>query len=222
MDIGILPLQINGIQNISNAKVEKYTSYYRDPIVGSVIQKKKYFIKANGSQLIDLFNNPAIDTQKRVSNNVLDIYESFGIEAARHILIEELSAVLKDVGDLDIRHISLLVDRMVGTGKLLSVDMRGMDGYENGPLTKASFERITNEFLNAGLRGEVENVNGMASNIITGQAPPTGTGTVSVSIDEEMFNKFYIFKNLTKSKKGKKSNTKQNYKKKNIVNFSID
>ena len=222
VDIGILPLQINGIQNISNAKVEKYTSYYRDPIVGSVIQKKKYFIKANGSQLIDLFNNPAIDTQKTVSNNVLDIYETFGIEAARHILIEELSAVLKDVGDLDIRHISLLVDRMVGTGKLLSVDMRGMDGYENGPLTKASFERITNEFLNAGLRGEVENVNGMASNIITGQAPPTGTGTVSVSIDEEMFNKFYIFKNLTKSKKGKKSNTKQNYKKKNIVNFSID
>tara|TARA_B100000902_G_C27322445_1_gene925659 strand:- start:2188 stop:6489 length:4302 start_codon:yes stop_codon:yes gene_type:complete len=222
VDIGILPLQINGIQNISNAKVEQFISYYRDPIVGSVIEKKKYFITANGSQLIDLFNNPAIDTQKTVSNNVLDIYETFGIEAARHILIEELSAVLKDVGDLDIRHISLLVDRMVGTGTLLSVNMRGMDGYENGPLTKASFERITNEFINAGLRGEVENVNGMASNIITGQAPPTGTGTVSVSIDEEMFNQFYIFKNTTKSKKGKKSTTKQNYKKKNIVHFSID
>tara|TARA_B100001996_G_scaffold15942_1_gene13320 strand:- start:2162 stop:6460 length:4299 start_codon:yes stop_codon:yes gene_type:complete len=222
VELGILPLQINGIKNISNARVEEYISYYRDPIVGSVHEKKKYCIKAGGSQLQDIFNNPAIDTEHTLSNNVLDMYEMFGIEAARQVLIEELSIVLKDVGDLDIRHISLLVDRMVGKGTLLSVNMRGMDGYENGPLTKASFERITNEFLNAGLRGEIENVNGMASNIITGQAPPTGTGTVQVSIDEEIFNNSYTVKpTRIKSKKGEKSKIKPQ-KKKNVVNFTID
>ena len=71
------------------------------------------------------------------------MYEIFGIAAVLcSVLIEELSNVLQDVAYLDKRHISVLVDRMVGTGKLLSVNMRGMDGYENASQVKASLKEL--------------------------------------------------------------------------------
>ena len=80
--------------------------------------------------------------------------------------------------------------------------------------------RITKEFLTAGVNGEVENINGLASNIIVGQAPPCGTGTVRVSIDENMYDNM-IFEN-----KPKKDDIKQSKKRHsnldNIVDFNID
>ena len=136
-------------------------------------------------------------------------------------MIEELSLVLKDVAHLDKRHISLLVDRMVATGTLLSVNMLGMDGYQNGPLTKASFERISKELLTAGVNGDIENITGLASNIIVGQAPPCGTGIVNVSIDEDMYNNVK-FDKVEKTKDSKLSTRYKNTNKHTLMDFSID
>lgn len=220
VEYGIEPLIISGIHGITDTSYKQITSYRRDPHIGNVHEQTSYMLIGTGSQLQDVFTNPSVDTTLTYSNNVIDMYETLGIEAARSLLIEELSIVLQDVARLDKRHISLLVDRMVGTGKLLSVNMLGMDGYENGPLTKASFERITKEFLTAGVNGEVENINGLASNIIVGQAPPCGTGTVRVSIDENMYDNM-IFEN-----KPQKNDIKQSKKRHsnldNIVDFNID
>jgi DNA-directed RNA polymerase II subunit RPB1 len=178
-------------------------------------------ISASGSELQKILSNPAIDTTRTCSNNVIDTYETFGIEAARSVLIEELSIVLQDVAKLDKRHISLLVDRMVGTGRLLSVNMLGMNGYQNGPLTKASFERISKELLSAAVNGDIENITGLASNIIVGQAPPCGTGIVNVSIDENMYNNVK-FNKVEKTNNTKLSTKSQNTKIHSLIDFNID
>ncbi len=221
VEYGIEPLIIQGISGITNASYNLITSYRRDPDIGEVHEQKSYMISASGSELQEILSNPAVDTTRTCSNNVIDMYETFGIEAARLVLIEELSLVLKDVAHLDKRHISLLVDRMIATGKLLSVNMLGMDGYQNGPLTKASFERISKELLKAGVNGDIENVTGLASNIIVGQAPPCGTGIVNVSIDEDMYNNVK-FDKVEKTKDSKLSTKPKNMKIHTLIDFSID
>jgi len=221
VEYGIEPLIIQGISGITNASYKLITSYRRDPDLGEVHEQKSYMISASGSELQKILSNPAIDTTRTCSNNVIDTYETFGIEAARSVLIEELSIVLQDVAKLDKRHISLLVDRMVGTGRLLSVNMLGMNGYQNGPLTKASFERISKELLSAAVNGDIENITGLASNIIVGQAPPCGTGIVNVSIDENMYNNVK-FNKVEKTNNTKLSTKSQNTKIHSLIDFNID
>ena len=168
-----------------------------------------------------MFANPGIDSSLTISNNVLDVYDTLGIEAARHTLIEELYSVLKDVGALDKRHITILVDRMVCTGKLLPVNSRGMESHNNGPLAKASFERVTHELHLAALHSEVDDVTGLSSNIMVGQAPPCGTGIVQVSLDENMIAAHLKDKKDQKKIMKQKNNTKMKVKKDTHNTFEI-
>lgn len=191
VDKGIKPVVVAGIDGLKNCKISEGKDafeYSLDTVLGVVNKEPCYKIESMGSNLKELFKNSAVDTSLTESNNILDMYDMFGIEVARSVLIEQLFLVLKDVGTLDSRHISVLVDRMVGTGKLLGVNSRGMEGYDNGPLAKASFEKVLSVLRNAGNSGEVDKVTGISANVMLGQAPPLGTGTVSVSIDDDMMS----------------------------------
>ena len=97
-----------------------------------------------------------------------------------------------EVAPLDKRHISLLVDRMMQNGYLTKANSKGMEHFNNGPLAKASFERVLHELRNASLHSLTDDLNGMSSNIMIGNPPPCGTGTVNVSFDHQI-----IYQSLT-------------------------
>ena len=121
-----------------------------------------------------------IDETKTVSNNVWDIYEVFGIEAAREFLIEEFMSIMDGINSC---HSCLLVDRMTYGGNISSITRYTMKKDESGPLGKASFEETMDNFLNAAAKGEIEPTEGVSAAIICGKRASIGTGMVNVQLD---------------------------------------
>lgn len=121
-----------------------------------------------------------VDNTRTISNNVWDIYEVLGIEAAREFLIEEFLNIMEGINSC---HACLLVDRMTYSGNIASITRYTMKKDESGPFGKASFEETMDNFLNAAVKGEVEPTEGVSAAIICGKRANIGTGMVDVKID---------------------------------------
>lgn len=144
----------------------------------------EWFMDTNGNNLLDILSHPNIDYTRTISNDINEVYEVFGIEAARQVLLNELTDMLASEG-VNYRHISLLVDTMTNKGALLSVDRHGINRSDIGPFAKCSFEETSDMLIKAGIFGEFDKVNGVSANIMLGQIPPCGTGDTQIMIDEE-------------------------------------
>ena len=120
------------------------------------------------------------------SNDVIEIYNIFGIDAAKQLLINEINEVLDAAGNyVNYRHISLLCDFMTNKGYLVSIDRFGINrDSELGPLAKCSFEETTEQIFKAAIFGEKDNLEGVSANIMMGQIIPSGTGDTKVLLDE--------------------------------------
>ena len=133
---------------------------------------------------MDILANPNIDSSRTISNDIREIYDTLGIEAARNALYKELVAVTSE-GSMNYRHMSLLIDTMTYKGQLMSIDRHGINRGDIGPLAKSSFEETTDMLINASIFAEYDKVNGVSANVMLGQQPPCGTGDSRIMIDEE-------------------------------------
>ena len=172
-------LVIRGIEGINNVTL-------RQDIRGG--SKKDWLIDTDGSNIIDTILHPEVDKYRTFSNDIHEMYSIFGIEAARHTLIREIREVMDEASEIDPRHVHLLADMMTTKGVLIPIDRNGMKLTDVGPLAKCSFEEADQQLYKAAIFGETDGVTGVSSNIILGQAPPCGTGTVHVKLHEEYFN----------------------------------
>lgn len=143
----------------------------------------QYVLDTDGSNYLEVMNHPAVDGNKLYSTNVHDLYEQYGIEAARIGLLKELTIVFEEAG-VNIRHLGLLVDVMTRSGRLMSMDRYGINKRDIGPLAKASFEETGKILLKASLFGEVDPVTGVSANIMTGQPIRGGTAFTQILLDE--------------------------------------
>ena len=145
---------------------------------------KEWLIDTDGSNIVDVILHPDVDGNRTVSNDVIEMYQVFGVEAARQTLIREIKEVMDEASEIDPRHVHLLVDMMTTKGKLIPIDRNGMKLTNVGPLAKCSFEEADQQLYKAAIHGETDNITGVSANIILGQAPPCGTGSVDVKLDE--------------------------------------
>jgi DNA-directed RNA polymerase II subunit RPB1 len=114
---------------------------------------------------------------------VYDVLDLLGIEAARTILLTEITGLFEEVG-LNFRHLGILCDVMTRAGRLMSVDRYGINKNDIGPLAKASFEETEKILLKAALFGEVDPITGVSANIMTGQPIRGGTAFSQIMLDE--------------------------------------
>ena len=146
----------------------------------------EWIIETDGSNFEEILSNPKINIYNTVSNNMWDIYNTLGIEAAREFLIDEFIKIVSSDGTyIDKRHIELLVDIMVFTGNILSISRYGMKREQTGPLAKASFEECLDNFIKAGANAEIEPTDGVSSRIMTGVRSKIGTGMNDYLVDIE-------------------------------------
>jgi DNA-directed RNA polymerase II subunit RPB1 len=144
----------------------------------------EWVLDTDGTNLADILANPNIDNTRTISNDIREIYEILGIEAARNSLHKELVNVTSE-GSMNYRHMSLLIDTMTFKGQLMSIDRHGINRGDIGPLAKSSFEETTDMLINASIFAEYDNVNGVSANVMLGQQAPCGTGDTRVMVDEE-------------------------------------
>jgi DNA-directed RNA polymerase beta' subunit len=170
-----------GIKKVSLNK-KKYEKYNKDTQkFDKVIE---WVLDTDGTNLMDILANPNVDTERTISNDIREIYDTLGIEAARNALHNELINVTSE-GSMNYRHLSLLIDTMSYKGYLMSIDRHGINRGNIGPLAKSSFEETTDMLINASIFSEYDNVNGVSANVMLGQQPPCGTGDCNILLDEE-------------------------------------
>ncbi len=179
-------LIVKGIKKIHKAALNKqeYSKYNKE-----TMQFEKTFewvIETAGANFIDVLGHNSVDPYKTMSNDIIEVYELFGIEAARQALFHELDSVIKD-GQLYInyRHIGLLVDTMTNRGYLMSIDRHGINRVDIGPLAKCSFEEVTDMLTKAGMFAEIDRITGISANVILGQIPQCGTGDTQIVLDHD-------------------------------------
>lgn len=180
-------LVVKGVRGIEKAVLNRPSTGLKmyDPTTDAFVTNDEWCIATAGSNMVAVMCNEYVDHTRTTTNDVYEVYNVLGIEAARQVLIDELRSVLGDL-PLDHRHLSLLADTMSNRGFFMSIDRHGINNRgELGPLSKASFEQTTDMLTKAGVFAERDRINGVSANIMLGQVAPCGTGDCEVLIDGE-------------------------------------
>jgi DNA-directed RNA polymerase subunit A' len=147
----------------------------------TTIDNGEWIIRTDGSNLEGVLRIEGINKQKATTNNIHEIANILGIEAARNALVNEAHAVLSEQGlDVDIRHVMLVSDIMTKTGDVQQIGRHGISGDKNSVLARAAFELTIQHLVDAAIKGETDPLKGVIENIIVGQSMPLGTGSVEL------------------------------------------
>jgi DNA-directed RNA polymerase II subunit RPB1 len=180
----VLDTVLTGVDGIGRVFLREVKNeiVYEDKIGGYNTQKQ-YVLDVEGTNLYDLMVFPGVDGTRTFSNDIHEVHDVFGIEAARLCLYEEINEVFS-TEKVNYHHLAVLVDTMTFTGRIIPVSRTGMKKGETGVLAKSSFEETSKIMFNAATWAEADNMRGVSANIMFGQKPPCGTGFVDVLVDE--------------------------------------
>lgn len=138
---------------------------------------EEYIIITAGSNLKDVMKLEFVDTTRTVCNDIYEIYDVLGIEAARQIIIDEVMKVLDNQGlEVDVRHIMLVADTMTVNGDIKGITRYGVVSQKSSALARASFETPIKHILAASLSGERDHLTSVVENVMLNQPVPVGTG----------------------------------------------
>ncbi len=170
-----LDKHIAGVQGIVRVTVDK--------VINEETGEEEWVLYTTGSNLKEVLKFEGVDPVRTVTNDIFEIYEVLGIEAARNAIIDEIKAVLDEQGlDVDIRHVMLVADMMTRDGAIKQMGRYGVVATKESVLAKAAFETTVPVLVKAAVRGEVDYLRGPTENIIVGSRVPVGTGSVNVYI----------------------------------------
>jgi len=182
-------LIIRGIKNIKKVLLRKITDNFEE-FDTKYIKKEIWVLDTVGSNLLDLLSLDFVDSEKTVTNDIIEIYNVLGIEAARQAIFDEFSDVIEfDSTYINYHHLSILVDRMTCNDKMVSIFRHGINNDDIGPIAKASFEETPEMFLKAARHGELDTMKGVSANIMCGQQGYYGTSAFKVLTDIELISK---------------------------------
>jgi DNA-directed RNA polymerase subunit A' len=146
-----------------------------------VKQDDEWVIQTAGSNLAKVVAVDGIDLTRITTNNVYEIWQTLGIEAARTALIKEVTNTLEEQGlEVDTRHIMLVADLMTSKGYLQQIGRHGIAGTKTSVLARAAFEITVPTIARAALEGQIETLKGVTENVIVGATVPVGTGMVDL------------------------------------------
>jgi len=143
-----------------------------------------------GTNMLDILGLDYIDNKRVLSNDIVEVYNILGIEAARQTIFNELVDVISYDGTyINYHNYGILCDRMTATSKLISISRHGINNDNIGPIAKASFEETPEMFLRAAKHAELDNMRGVSANVMCGQEGFFGTSLFQVVLNiEEMMS----------------------------------
>ena len=180
---------LRGIKNINKVILRKVKDNLKEKS-GSYVKEDIWVLDTIGTNLLDVLGLDYIDPNRTTSNDIIEIYEVLGMEAARQAIYNELADVIEFDGTyLNFHHMALLCDRMTFSHKMISIFRHGINNDDIGPIAKASFEETPEMFLKAARHAELDNMRGISANVMCGQEGLFGTASFQVVLDlNEMVN----------------------------------
>jgi DNA-directed RNA polymerase II subunit RPB1 len=148
--------------------------------------RDEWVLETDGTNLMAVLGVDYVDSTRTVSNDIVEVFISLGIEGVRGALLSELRNVISFDGSyVNYRHLACLVDVMTMQGHLMAIDRHGINRVESGPLLRASFEETVDMLMDAAVYAEDEVLKGVTENIMMGQLARVGTGCIDLLLDEE-------------------------------------
>ena len=140
-----------------------------------------YVIYSEGSNLEKVLEIEGVDPYRTTTNDIQAVGRTLGIEAARNMIIQEAHNTLSEQGlNVDLRHIMIVSDVMTADGTIRAIGRHGVSKEKESVLSRAAFEITVAHLLQAARRGEIDQLGGVAENIIVGQPVNLGTGAVEL------------------------------------------
>lgn len=179
---------IDSIQDSSGSREER--TVRTDNANQELVIDKEYVIYTKGVNMVDIRYINGIDLSRTLCNDVVAVYNTFGVEAARASLLREIKIVLAGADNyVNFQHLSILIDVMTSSGALTSIDRHGLSKTDTSPFSRASFEKTIDQFITAAIFGEKDNMKSVSARIMGGLVIQGGTGACNVMLDTDMIQK---------------------------------
>ena len=222
---------LRGVKNINKVSLRKIKDNLEE-LSGIYKKKDIWVLDTVGTNLLDVLGIDYIDYKRTFSNDICEVYNILGIEAARQTIYNEIADVIEFDGTyINYHHFSVLCDRMTFTNKMISIFRHGINNDNIGPIAKASFEETPEMFLKAARHAELDNMRGISANVMCGQEGFFGTSCFQVVLDiEEMvklkaqtiYEKYNTENEINKMFELKNSDDKCNFNKYSVENNVVN
>jgi len=180
---------IRGVKHIDKVILRKIKDNLTE-VSGSYKKQDIWVLDTIGSNMLDVLALDYIDQKRTFSNDIVETYNVFGIEAARQTIYNEIAEVIEFDGTyINYHHMAMLCDRMTFTNKMISIFRHGINNDNIGPIAKASFEETPEMFLKAARHAELDIMRGVSANVMCGQEGLYGTNSFQVVLDLEEMRK---------------------------------
>ncbi|XP_045123262.1 DNA-directed RNA polymerase I subunit RPA1-like isoform X2 [Portunus trituberculatus] len=147
-----------------------------------VVEKdKRLVLRTEGVNILKMFEfEHLLDVNHLYTNNIHQVAQMYGIEAAQRSIIRELRAVQSayDI-KVDFRHLTLLADYFTCEGVYKACSRQAM-ASSISPIQKMSFETCTQFLKSAVLRGEKDRMESPSASIAFGQPIRLGTNAMQL------------------------------------------
>jgi len=193
---------VNGI-TIVNPRLLKSMVVKED---SKYVSKDLWILDTTGTNLQDLFMLDFIDYTRTYSNDIREVYDCLGIEAARQNILNEFNEVM-EASDayVNYHHLSILCDRMTVKSDLVPMFRSGIMNDNIGPISKGTYEMHTEVFLDASRHGDFDQMRGVSANVMCGQPGYYGTNAFNLLLDLNAMNE------INASEVGKEDNIEEHF-----------
>ncbi|KAL0230196.1 hypothetical protein PCE1_003758 [Barthelona sp. PCE] len=177
-------VQLSGVQGIKRIfrKQRSMTTYNTD--TSEFNTEPIWVLETDGSNLPDVLKIPGVDATRTVSNDLHEIKNTLGIEAARQQLLNEIKAVISFDGSyVNQRHLSILCDYMTHIGDFVSMDRHGVNKLPTDCLQRATVELMGPILARGAMNFKRDTLQGPSQRLICGLPGKFGTGSFDVFVD---------------------------------------
>ena len=162
-----------------NEKIDINMSRGNPEIMYSFKEEGRIFIPRASLEQLRLY--PEFDMYRTISNDVEEINNTIGIEAALFILESEFYNIYKSEGSVfDTRHISLICNYMMYGGYIMPLCRHALKKLKTGTFLKASFEETMNVFRDAAFYQRTDQMTGVSEKLFIGRSDWGGTGMCDI------------------------------------------
>ncbi|AMN83579.1 DNA-directed RNA polymerase subunit A'' [Faustovirus] len=179
----VMATTIRGVQGVISAHTNDRTKIYRnvvDDATGAIVRTEQHAIMTNGTNIYGMMCVEQIDAYQVQSDAVMEIYEMFGVEAARHKIMIELRGLVDGISH---RHYMSYADEMTYNGYVTSVERQGLSHREpNSIMLRIGFAAPIGTLEQAAVHNLSDNISGITAPLLIGSVPKIGT----------LYNRMYV------------------------------